>query len=810
MSPKQEAEATHALGQLAERILGHQIAKVNVIPDWDVWTEAFGEHTEAEYSPDHNVINIALQGTRNALTNLRHEAIHALRQAAVFTKPEWAMLARMADLRWIEEFNIEQRYAHYREQFDISEEALRDILREEAVAEAFAFYLDSKLKPTDPLVTRLFQKVKEFLEALANYLKGRGFQTTGNVFKKIESGEVKNRTRGAGEGRGYHLTARQQSLQARVMPRSNPNATSSFVETDDSAMSVLMNQNLGMLSRIGGAVANWALPYRRGMQDKMADWARQQQAIEEQTGPIPAAANVYRAETLYHGRTGERLEDLRLDRLLPLIDDIATRGLKLEDVDRYLYARHAPERNAEMAKINPGNPDGLSGMTNAEAQQVMADFQQAGKLTELQAVAAKIDQLKKETNDRLLQNGIIDQATYDAWQGPNATYQHYVPLQGFEQDPDADARVGTGKRYDTRTKVAMQALGRRSKADSPLAYMIAQAQQSIILSEKARVGRAVLRMARRYPNPRLWQVNQVVLKRMIDPATGLVTTRVDGSARTRAENVLAVREGGNLYWVTVHHNGLAAGIKGTESSNVHAVLRYLMSFNRYLALVNTGANPEFFIPNFLRDLSTAGIHISADQGQKVMRGTIKDLRKAFVGSWKGERGNLNSQWAQYYREFAQAGGKVGIVQSNVIADIKAKMDKDLRLAKGGTLAVSQKAVESAIKIVTDVNAAVESAIRLSLYVNMRQAGYSADEAAYAAKEVTVNFNRKGEWGNIINSLFLFFNASVQGTARIALGLKRSKLIRRTAMGLIVSGFLMDMLNAMVAGDDDDDDKNDYD
>lgn len=810
MSPRQEAELVAQVNDLSSRILGHHIARVNIIPDWEQWTQGFDANTEGEFNPDYNVISLALQGTRSALTNLRHEAIHALRQAAVFTKPEWAMLSRMADLRWMEEFSINERYAHYREQFDISQDALNDILREEAVAEAFAHYLDNKLKPSDPLVARIFEKVKQFLEALANYLKGRGFTTVDQVFGKIESGAVAKRQRGAGEGRGYHLTARQQALQARVMPRSNPNTPAAFVETDDSAMSVLMNQNLGLLSRIGGAIANATLPLRRGAQDKMADWARQQEAITAQTGPIPASANVYRAETLYHGRTGERLEDLRLDVLEPIIDDIAARGLKLEDVDRYLYARHAPERNAYIASIDPNMPDGGSGMTNAEAQQVMADFRQAGKLADVQAVASRIDAMKLETAKRLLQNGIIDQQTYDAWYGPSARYQNYVPLQGFEQNPDEDARIGTGKRYDTRTKVALKALGRRSKADSPFTYMIAQAQQSIILSEKARVGRAVLRLARRYPNPRLWEVNQVVLKKTIDPATGLVTMRYDGTARTRAENVLAVREGGNLYWVTIHHEGLAAGIKGTEASNLNVVFRNLLSINRFLAMTRTGANPEFFIPNFLRDLGTAGIHISADQGQRVLKGTLKDLRKAFVGSWKGERGNLNSQWAQYYREFAQAGGKVGLIDSNSIEQIKKRTARDLWFAQGGTLAKTGKAASEVLKLVTDVNAAVESSIRLSLYVNMRKAGYSPDDAAFAAKEVTVNFNRKGEWGNMINALYLFFNASIQGTARIALGLKRSKLIRRVAFGLLASGFLMDMLNAMIAGDDDDDGEDDYD
>jgi hypothetical protein len=42
---------------------------------------------------------------------------------------------------------------------------------------------------------------------------------------------------------------------------------------------------------------------------------------------------------------------------------------------------------------------------------------------------------------------------------------------------------------------------------------------------------------------------------------------------------------------------------------------------------------------------------------------------------------------------------------------------------------------------------------------------SADRAAAYAKDLTVNFNRKGQWAGVLNSLFLFYNASAQGVRR---------------------------------------------
>ena len=43
---------------------------------------------------------------------------------------------------------------------------------------------------------------------------------------------------------------------------------------------------------------------------------------------------------------------------------------------------------------------------------------------------------------------------------------------------------------------------------------------------------------------------------------------------------------------------------------------------------------------------------------------------------------------------------------------------------------------------------------------------SRPRAAQAAKNLTVNFNKKGELGTAINSLYLFANAGIQGGARI--------------------------------------------
>jgi hypothetical protein len=86
---------------------------------------------------------------------------------------------------------------------------------------------------------------------------------------------------------------------------------------------------------------------------------------------------------------------------------------------------------------------------------------------------------------------------------------------------------------------------------------------------------------------------------------------------------------------------------------------------------------------------------------------------------------------------------------------------------------------------------------------MRKAGISKERAASVARELTVNFNRKGEWGPVINSAYMFFNASVQGSTRMLQAIGRSKAVRRAVYAIVGGGVALEVMNYLIAGDDDD-------
>jgi hypothetical protein len=106
-------------------------------------------------------------------------------------------------------------------------------------------------------------------------------------------------------------------------------------------------------------------------------------------------------------------------------------------------------------------------------------------------------------------------------------------------------------------------------------------------------------------------------------------------------------------------------------------------------------------------------------------------------------------------------------------------------------------------LVEDLNTAVENGTRLSAYIAMRKGGVAADRAAYVARELTVNFNRKGEMGPAINAAYIFFNASVQGSVRMVSAVMRSKPLAYAVAGIAMAGFWLDIINSLMAGEDDD-------
>ena len=571
----------------------------------------------------------------------------------------------------------------------------------------------------------------------------------------------------------------------------------------------IFDGNMTALERIrrlteGGGESVLADDLRVKFQDKFLAVKRTQEEVSKVMGrAVGENEDAYLAEELYYGRTGKRLEDFQRDHVEPLIEAINKEGVSLEDVQLFLYARHATERNAQIASINPEMKDGGSGMTNTDAKEIVDGFRNSGSFDALERIAGRIDAIVAEANQMRLEGGLIDSRTLKRW---TDTYEHYVPLRGFEHGDEvaadaANKRGQSGKGFDIRGQESKRALGRESRAGDILAHVLSQYEEALIRAERNKVGKAFLKLAQQNPDPALWEIDERPYQRAIDKTTGLVVWRPDPLHQNK-ENVLAVKVGGKVHYITIHHAKLARAMKNLGAENTHWVVQMIGSLNRYFAFINTSLNPEFVISNFLRDIQTAGINLQQFEVEKLTRQVMRDVSKALSGAYGGIKGKKETEWQKHFQEYADEGGKIAFFG---LEDIATRQRKIEALMKNIDPSVPRKALLAgrAIKdFIGDVNGAVENAVRLSTYVNLRKAGVSKAKAASIARNLTVNFNKKGEYGAFVNAFYLFYNASIQGSAVVirALGHKR---VRKLVGGIVLFNVGLELLNAAVSGGDDD-------
>jgi hypothetical protein len=570
------------------------------------------------------------------------------------------------------------------------------------------------------------------------------------------------------------------------------------------------------------SVANtWTVPepgagdaFIRAIQNNKIDLKRVRDAISDQYGNLKQYADAYLNEELYHGKVAARVTELHKEHIEPILAKIAIAGknvgVTLDDVNLYLHARHAPERNAAMKSINPnmnGN-EALSGLSDQEATKVIADFNAAGKGNALTLIAKDIDQLLSDTRTGLVADGLEDAGVVGAWE---AAYKHYVPLQRDIGSSGTPKGMG----FSVRGPEAKRAVGSNKEVVNILANIVTQAETAAIRAEKAIVGRSLLAMARQYPNEDFWTVDKAPTKPRINKDTGLVERNAIDPLYQTADNVMMVKDYGQEHFIVFNKKNeravaVAKAMKNLDIEPMNKILEIANKGTRFLASMLTQRNPFFWLTNFARDVQGAMLNLEGTDAEGLQQKVMDNLPKAFKGMHAVVRGEGVGQWARYAKEMQDAGGTTGYMQAFDNSDVRMKdLKKEVARMQQGK-ADPRRLARMALEFVDDYNDIIENAVRLSVFQAAREGGVPTQKAASIAKNITVNFNRKGNMTPSVNALYMFFNASLQGTARLAQAVTTSKTARIAVGGIAVMGFMMDMLNRMVAGDDDETKRNRYD
>jgi hypothetical protein len=433
----------------------------------------------------------------------------------------------------------------------------------------------------------------------------------------------------------------------------------------------------------------------------------------------------------------------------------------------------------------------------------------------------------------LVDGGLETRDLINEWEG---AFPSYVPLKREELDYAYTAGgMGTGQGFDVRGNFSRRATGSERGVIDILANSAMQRERAIIKAEKNRVAQAMFGLAVQSPNPDFWlpidpmaevdpaaaqdllsfglsqQDLDFLMKeprqKAVDKNSGQVVERINATLRNN-ENVMSMRFNGRDRYVFFNPNNprsarMISSLKNLDADQLGYILGNVSKITRWFASVNTQYNPIFGAYNFLRDVQGAALQLSdtplAKDRKAVVAGTLPAL-KGIYSALRAERDGqvVNTPWATLWNEFQEEGGQTGFRDQFSRSQERAEaLEKELKMVTEGKL---KSAGRATINWLSDYNDSMENAVRLSAYKAALDRGIGKQEAASIAKNLTVNFNRKGQIAAQAGALYAFFNAAVQGTTRLAQTLRGP-----AGKKIMAGGFLLGTMQAALlaaAGFDD--------
>ncbi|PHS59284.1 MAG: hypothetical protein COB03_03045 [Alteromonas sp.] len=613
---------------------------------------------------------------------------------------------------------------------------------------------------------------------------------------------------------------------------SDENGTSYFIPFGSKAKYTgkpLQNEDAAMFRTTDDATPftmpeeSWTDNALRFIQDKFNRVKRAQDTVRKAGIDTSDSADVYGIESLYYGKVEEDFRLLAEKYLEPMAEKMAKHNIKQEELDLFLYALHAPERNAHIHSMDEEMTAG-SGMTDDEARRIIDAVNRDPRRSVYTELQNSVREMIDERTQQMFEQGLIDEETFSGFQD---NYRFYVPLKGQAKDEGGKPQ-GTGMGFNIKGKESISALGRKSRAESPLLHAYLDTQRAITRGHKNEVGNALLNLIEEAPNPELWSAytTEGPLERKKGPdgkikMMPMSKEKMSALSDKPQSEWFATKRDGMSYYIKLDDPVLAMQMKNVGVDNGNRITQVLGSVNRFLSMMATSANPEFLITNVTRDIQTALYNMAAesdvDDGKlkstdikSLTKNVLRDMPKALAGIRRALRENrTDTEWSQIFDDFRKAGAKTGYFDMKDIETQSKDLQKLMKLqSKGGLI----KHGKAALKFIEDYNSAVENTIRLSVYKNAIDAGISRHQAAVVAKNLTVNFNRKGQAGTWLNSLYLFANAGIQGTANFARaigtfktvdGERKLNLAQKAGIAMAGVGFSMALMNRFIAGEDDD-------
>lgn len=492
----------------------------------------------------------------------------------------------------------------------------------------------------------------------------------------------------------------------------------------------------------------------------------------------------------------------------------------------------------------------------------------------------QVNAVTDATLQKAYESGLMSKETFD---DINSMYEYYIPLRGFDEKTGEDTYAYLSDKNSAFNAPLKTAKGRKSKADDPFANMESMAESAIMQGNRnTLVKQKFLNFALNHPSDlvsvsNVWlehddvtdewkpvfvdtlsendspaEIEQKV-KDFNDRMQELCKNEPDKyrsqkehpdipyrvvESRDLKQHQVLVKRNGVDYVVTINGNPRAAqalnGQTNPDNDNagaIGAILRAGEALNRQLSAFYTTRNPDFVVSNFIRDALYGNTMVWVKEGANYAVRYNKNfmkvnpaIMKMLFSKLRNGTLDMNNETEKMFKLFMDNGGETGY---STVRDIeKHKNDIKRELRRAGRISIG-KAWSLLGERLDEYNRAVENCARFAAFMTSRQMKRSIDRSIYDAKEISVNFNKKGSGAKFMGangqtfggntaafvsglgrSFYVFWNAAVQGTTNFGRQLGRHPGKALTGVGTM---FMLGLLMAAIgSGDDGDDgDKNAY-
>lgn len=542
--------------------------------------------------------------------------------------------------------------------------------------------------------------------------------------------------------------------------------------------------------------------------------------------------------------------------------------LKADYIRRIIAGEEVGELKLQEPKLQKTNRDfaGLIGLTRIEsvngaeekAKQIVGEYEKKFNTKELWE---KINAINKETLKKSLDSGIISVETYNKI---SSMYKYYIPLRGFDETTAEDMfSYLTNQEFGRFTPAFIKARGRRSKADNPFAFMESMFESAVLQGNRnTMVKQRFLTFVNNHPSELfsvskdLWLQYDVeenawkpVFPKIEEGDSAEVikkkTAEFEKEMRQKAkeqpdsyknasegnerlpykfevknnkhQHQIIVKQNGKDIVITVNGNPrVAQAINGlTNPDNdltgaLGALLGGAQNLNRYLSTMYTSASLDFVIRNFIRDLFYSNFMVWVRENPKYalrfngnyLRFFFENLLRFLTGKnlfrkWRKRTLNRDNEVERLFEEFMLNGGETGYVELKNIEEHKKEIAKKIKKSKNVRKIIMYQ--------LASVNRMVENNARFAAYYTSRNMGRDIARSVYDAKEISVNFNKKGAGSKFLNatgqtalgkasaftsgagrSLYIFWNPAIQGLAQFLRAYRehpiKSSVLTATAIG----------------------------